>query len=83
MDLAQFLSIGDLAARQNDLSSSMGPDSGDSWAPRAVAEDVRAGYVSAEAARRDYGLEGTLSTCLQKNGEGASWPPCAKPASAT
>jgi hypothetical protein len=59
MDLVQFLGVGDLAARENDLSSSMGPDSGDSWTPRAVAEDVRAGYVSAEAARRDYGFEGT------------------------
>ncbi len=59
MDLAQFSSIDDLAARENDLSSSMGPDSGDSWTPRAVAADLRAGYVSAEAARRDYCFEGT------------------------
>ena len=58
MDLAQFLGVGDLAVRENDLSSSMGPDSGNSWTPRAVADDVRAGYVSAAAARRDYGLKG-------------------------
>jgi hypothetical protein len=30
MDLAQFLGVGDLAMRENDLSSSMGSDSGDS-----------------------------------------------------
>jgi hypothetical protein len=30
MDLAQFLSVGDLAMHENDLSSSMGSDSGDS-----------------------------------------------------
>ncbi len=59
MDLAQFLSIDDLAARENDLSSCIGPDSGDSWPPRAVAADLRAGYVSAEAVRRDYCFEGT------------------------
>jgi hypothetical protein len=35
-----------------DLSSSMDPDSGDSWTLRAVAADVRAGYVSAESVRR-------------------------------
>jgi len=35
MDWAQFLGVGDLAVRENDLSSSMGPDSGDSWTPRA------------------------------------------------
>jgi hypothetical protein len=58
MNLAQFLGIDDLAARENDLSSSMGPDSGNSWTPRTIAEDVRAGYVSAAAARRDYGFEG-------------------------
>jgi hypothetical protein len=30
MDFAQFLGVGDLAMRENDLSSSMGSDSGDS-----------------------------------------------------
>jgi hypothetical protein len=38
MDWAQFLGIGDLAVRENDLSSSMGADSGDSWTPRARAQ---------------------------------------------
>ena len=31
MDLAQFFGGDDLAVPENDLSSSMGPDSGDSW----------------------------------------------------
>jgi hypothetical protein len=52
MDLAQFLGGDDLAVPENDLSSSMDPDSGDSWPLRAVAADVRAGYVSAESVRR-------------------------------
>ena len=48
MDLAQFLGGDDLAVPENDLSSSMDPDSGDSWTLRVVAADERAGYVSAE-----------------------------------
>jgi hypothetical protein len=40
MDLAQFLGVGDLAVRENDLSSSMGPDSGDSWTPRTAAREA-------------------------------------------
>jgi hypothetical protein len=40
MDLTQFFSVGDLAVRENDLSSSMGPNSGDSWTPRAAAPEA-------------------------------------------
>jgi hypothetical protein len=38
MDLAQFLGVSDLAMRENDLSSSMGPDSGDSWTLAAALD---------------------------------------------
>jgi hypothetical protein len=38
MDWAQFLSVGDLAVGKNDLSSSMGPDSGDSWTLAAALD---------------------------------------------
>jgi len=38
MDLAQFLGVDDLAARENGLSSSMGPNSGDSWTLAAALD---------------------------------------------
>ena len=40
MDFAQFLGVGDLAVRENDLSGSIGPDSGDSWTPRTAAREA-------------------------------------------
>src|SRR6202051_489272 len=44
----------------------MGPDSGNSWTPRAVADDARAGYVSAAAAQRDTVLRGRSSMLAEE-----------------
>jgi hypothetical protein len=68
MDLAQFLSIDDLAARENGLSSSMGPDSGDSWTPRAgaLAGIIMPGGV--EDGQQKTGLAACAPACLGRGG---------------